>query len=222
MSITVLHKLTGVKCFCVTLSTLFMDDQESKDESEHTPGDETAKQGTAELLRLQAEIQRHRQKPGLLAFFSAYVLLVGTVIGGGALASYAGHGTATQVIFYVSIALLVVIPVVLVCYLALSIHRRYPFLKKIASFFERHVYAIMYVFTAMAVGVIARCVWRFPLHPRANLTFILLNSASIVFWFVMGHVLRIHELLIAMDKITGRIIRILEKQSGSQPPPPPN
>ena len=129
-----------------------MEDQEGKDKPKHKSGDETAEQSATELFGLKPELQRPRHRPGLLAIFSAYLLLVGTVIGGGMLASYAGHGTAMQIIFYVSVALLLLIPVILVCYLAFSVHRRYPFLKKIALFFERHTAKILPVCAAVALG----------------------------------------------------------------------
>jgi MFS family permease len=198
-----------------------MEDREGKDKSEHNSGDERAEESATELFRLEPELQRPRRRPGLLAIFSAYLLLVGTVIGGGVLASYAGHGTAMQVIFYVSVALLLLIPIILGCYLAFSVHRRYPFLKKIALFVERHANVIVSVCAAVALGEIIRSVWRFPQNPRMYLAEILLNFVTIVFWIMMRvfrRVDRIYDLIDRMSDNMHAVVRIVDKLSERLPP----
>jgi hypothetical protein len=202
-----------------------MDDQEGKDEPKHQPGHETAEQSAAELLRFKSELQRPQRRPGLLAMFSAYLLLVGTVIGGGVLASYAGHGTAMQIIFYVSVALLLLVPIILVCYLVFSIHRRYPFLKKIALFFGRHANVIVSACAAIALGEIARAVWRFPLNPRLYLAEVLFNSVTIVFWIFMQFSRRIDRVYDSIDRITdhvSKVLSIIDKIIDRLPPTPPD
>jgi hypothetical protein len=199
--------------FGVQFYDLSMDEQERNNESQHAASSETAQQGEAELLRLKGEVERQRpqQSPGILALFTAYLLLVGTVIAGGMLASYAGHVSATQVIFKISIALLLLIPIIVICYLVFSIHRRYPFLKKIDAFVDRHLQGLFWFGTITSyIGVIASII-EFPRHPRISLLEMAINLITLSSMQTIKRVVRLYDHLDHLYDHLDFIQRVLDK-----------
>lgn len=165
-----------------------MPDQESDNKPQQTPSHETNEQETAKLLRRNR--QEHNKKLGanrsnLLGVFSAYILVVGTVVGFGVLAYYTGHKITQEIIFYVSIPLLLAIPIALICYWLASVfksQRTKILLDRLADsafvkFLARHMEVFAWVQYAVSAWQIEEAIRKFPMHPRFSLTVIIYFGA---------------------------------------------
>src|ERR1700722_5991673 len=102
--------------FCDTLYALFMEGQESKDKSEQTASDKAIEHQAERLADIERPSSK-ATKSKTFAVFNAYLILLGTIIGFGVLAFYPGHKLTADIIFYLSILLLGLIPVAIVIYL---------------------------------------------------------------------------------------------------------
>ena len=190
-----------------------MEEPKSKDETQKTPGIEAAKHSAAELGRVQAEIteQTKESAHSPLAIFSAYILLVGVVISGGVLAYYSGHKNTMEIIFYISIPLLLLIPAMLVGYFAFHIHQRHPFLKNTASFFLRHTKLISNVCALIGLCEMVRAVWEFNTFPRAHIAEILMSLFLLLNWIFLRIIFRIDRLYNLIDLMNGQTGHLIEQ-----------
>jgi hypothetical protein len=154
-----------------------MEGQERNDKPEQTASDK-AIEHQAERL---ADIERPSDKPTksrVFAVFNAYLILVGTIIGFGVLAFYTGHKLTADIVFYLSIPLLGLIPVALVVYLLPMIRKQVTAgLDRLAesrftAFLDRHLKQIAYAQYVLCLYQVADGIRKFPNGQRASLILI--------------------------------------------------
>src|SRR6266481_1272079 len=159
------------------MSTLAMPDQESDNESQETPRNETKKHKATELLRREQQ-ELDRQSGGnrinLLGIFTPYVALVATVVGFGVLSHHAGHKITEEIIFYISIQVFRAIPIALIWYwlaIVFKSKRMKLLLDRLAEsplieFLARHIGVFAWFMYALSAWQIEEAIRLFPKHPR--------------------------------------------------------
>ncbi|MBZ5507505.1 MAG: ABC transporter permease [Acidobacteriia bacterium] len=159
-----------------------MPDQESDNKPQQKPSHKGNQQeATKQQIRDEQELTR----TSLLGIFSAYVLIVGTVVGFGVLAYYTGHKITQEIIFYISIPLLLAIPIALICYWLASVFkstRTKILLDRLAesafvAFLARHREVFGWFQYALSAWEIGDAIRKFPMHPRFSLTVIVYFGA---------------------------------------------
>src|SRR6478609_492130 len=160
-----------------------MPDQESDNKPQQTPSRKGNKQKAA---KLQSRDRQHDiSRINLLGVFSAYVLIVGTVVGFGVLAYYTGHKITQEIIFYISIPLLLAIPIALICYWLASVFKS-PRTKMLldrfvesafVEFLARRIEVFAWFQYALSAWQIEEAIRKFPMHPRFSLTSIIYFGA---------------------------------------------
>jgi hypothetical protein len=157
-----------------------MKDQEGEDKPEQTPGDKASERESAQLTFLQRREGNGQPTANLLALLNAYLFLVTAVAAVGGLAFYTGHKISAEVIFYLSIALLVLIPALLCGYWFVSIRTapsraaELSLIDRITSsrftqFLGHHVGAMALAQYIVCTCGIEEAIRRFPQHPRFSL-----------------------------------------------------
>jgi hypothetical protein len=193
-----------------------MKDQEHNNEAEHRTRDETQQHDATELLRLQGQVEKP-PKTNFLTLFSVYLLLVGTVIAAGSFAYYSGHKTSQEILFYLSIALLSLIPFILLSYLFLtfSIHKKLSDLldrvmdSPFGRFIVDHLNVVFYTSYAIAFWEIGYAIRRFPTHPRLSLTLIASYLLNIIYLAHVSSEIKMIRRNIEMRQRLNRIGRVL-------------
>jgi MFS family permease len=197
-----------------------MERQEGKDESEQTASDK-AFEHQAERL---ADIERPSNQPPkskVFAVFNAYLILVGTIIGFGVLAFYTGHKLTADIIFYLSIPLLALIPVALLIYLLPMIRERARFgldrfeNSRFLAFGIRHFARFAYIQYALSLYQVIDGIRTFPKHQRGSLALIALGGFNFIWMhhLVLDITLRkkIYRLQDHMWELSGLLVRFAKK-----------
>jgi hypothetical protein len=165
-----------------------MPDQESDNKPRQTLSRKGNKQKATKLQsrdgqELDTELSPSRVN--LLGVFSAYVLVVGTVVGFGVLAYYTGHKITQDIIFYTSIPLLSAIPIALICYWLASVFKN-PRTKMLidrfaksafVEFLARHMEVFAWFQYALSAWQIEEAIRLFEKHPRFSLAAIVYFGA---------------------------------------------
>jgi hypothetical protein len=164
-----------------------MERQESKDKSEQAASDKAVEQQAERL----ADIERPSHKPPkskVFPIFNAYVILVGTVIGFGVLAFYTGHKFTADVIFYLSIPLLALIPLALVIYLLPMIREQLTAItdriadSRLFAFTMRHIAKVAYTAYAVSLYQVVEGIRMFPNRQRGGLMLIAVGTYNFITW----------------------------------------
>jgi hypothetical protein len=130
-----------------------MKPQQSLSEAKRASGNEAAQQQqTAELLDALGKAEATGEKTAeeqrsLLPLFGTYLVLTGTVIGLGVFAFYSGHKRSTEILFWISVALTALIPVILLIYAGIALHKQWPVFMletRLGRFLLRHHRAFTY------------------------------------------------------------------------------
>lgn len=169
-----------------------MDNKDSNKTPEGGTSNKTAEHYRADLVTIERP-EPPKPSTSLLALFSGYLLLVGTVIGGGVFAFYTQHRKITEWLFYISLVLLALIPLLLIGYLIVAAYqplRRLAkrvflsrFMKSIVRFLARHVIKFSYLGIAFSLIEIGLAIQRFPQHPRLSLALIVFYALQAAFLY---------------------------------------
>jgi hypothetical protein len=152
--------------------------------------------------------------PGkILTLFSVYVLLVYTIATIGTLALSAGHKITSEICFYLSIAMVMVIPI------ALTLYFRSPFGEGIIArtakrfsdmfdrFMSRHLGLVAIIGLVFCVGDISLAIYAFPTHPQRSLAWIVVDVFFALLFVGATACIRGMELFMFLSK---HVIYLLE------------
>lgn len=197
-----------------------MAEHEGDDKTQQNPGSKGQEQQVAQLLGRQRQLLRNLLPPNewlvITGIFSAYLLLVGTIIAFGVLASYAGHKLTQEICFWIAGVLLLAIPIFVICYLRATPQAKPKpevaagkklLLERFAEssfgrFLSRHSRAITFLSQALAITQTAEAIRLFPKHPRFSLVIIVYFIASSFVSVIINLVSR----LVVLNTVVTRLI----------------